>query len=108
MVKSTKGALVGYRPAPPPQDLPPSAQRYLDDELNRIAALLQGLQVVAQPVETLQATMPNPRMLILEESDAPPDNPQMPALVFADGVNWDPGSGPGFYYWNNSVWTPLG
>lgn len=42
-MNSTKGALIPYKPAPPPSDLPPSAQRYLDDELNRIAVILQAL-----------------------------------------------------------------
>lgn len=106
-MKPTKGAIVPYKPAPPPTDLPPSAQRYLDDELNRIAAQLQGLQALAALLPLLQA-LPNTKTLILQPSIEPPAAPAMPALVFADGVSWDPGSGPGFYYWNMSVWTPLG
>lgn len=100
-MKPTKGALIPYKPAPPPSDLPASAQRYLDDELNRIAAQLQGMLLLLQ-------ALPNVKTLLLQTSTEPPADPDMPALVFADGVSWDPGSGPGFYYWNMSVWTPLG
>lgn len=29
-------------------------------------------------------------------------------LVFADGTDWDPGSGRGFYYYDSGTWTFLG
>lgn len=47
-MKPTKGVALPYKPEPPPMDLPPSAQRYLDQELNRIASVLQALQTVIQ------------------------------------------------------------
>ena len=47
-MKSTKGAILGYKPEPPPTDLPASAQRYLDTELNRIAGVLQALLAAQQ------------------------------------------------------------
>lgn len=28
-------------------------------------------------------------------------------LRYADGTDWNPGSGPGFYYWNGSLWIAL-
>ena len=41
-MKPTKGAIVPYKPEPVPTDLPASAQRYLDTELNRISQVLQA------------------------------------------------------------------
>lgn len=99
-MKSTKGALIPYKPEPVPTDLPASAQRYLDTELNRIAGFLQGLQQPAVP--TLA------RSLRLTPTTESPASPQLSELIYTDGVSWDPGSGQGYYYWNGMVWTPLG
>lgn len=41
----------------------------------------------------------------------PPDNLKRDGmLVFADGVNWDPGQGKGYYYWDaaTSAWVKIG
>lgn len=97
MVKSTKFAIVGYKPEPPPADLPPSAQRYLDTELNRIASILQAL---------LSPSLPE--MLRLKPMAAAPDSPAIGEIVYTNGDTWNPGSGQGYYYWNGVAWTPLG
>lgn len=99
-MKPTKGAILGYKPGPVPTSLPPEAQRYIDEELNRIAGLLAALLAP-------KASAPL-SMLLLTPLSEPPPNPAMPQIVYADGVSWDPGSGAGFYYWNEEVWTPLG
>lgn len=31
-----------------------------------------------------------------------------PAMAYADGTNWNPGSGAGWYYWNGSSWVSMG
>lgn len=31
-----------------------------------------------------------------------------PAIAYADGTNWNPGSGAGWYYWNGSAWVSMG
>jgi hypothetical protein len=89
---------VSYKPGPVPTDLPPSAQRYLTTELNRISALLQALMTV----------LTSDQSLMLESTDAPPANPTVGMIVYTKGL-WDPGSGEGYYYYNShGVWTPLG
>lgn len=98
MVRPTKGAILGYTPGPVPADLPPSAQRYLDEQLNQISAVLQSLLMVLKSTTTFE----------LQPMYAAPANPTVPQLVYADGKSWDPGSGAGFYYWNGMTWTPLG
>ena len=37
-----------------------------------------------------------------------PDKPRQGHLYFADGSNWNPGSGEGFYFYDsNDTWTPV-
>lgn len=92
-MRSTRGSPLPYTPGPVPEELPASARRYLDDELHRIAALLQLMS----------------SGLRLDPSYAPPDKPRRGDIVYTDATTWDPGSGEGYYYFNsNGVWTPLG
>ena len=37
-----------------------------------------------------------------------PARPQEGLIVRADGTDWDPGSGAGFYGYNGGAWTFLG
>lgn len=39
---------------------------------------------------------------------AAPINPQEGDIVRADGTSWNPGSGRGFYGYDNGAWTFLG
>lgn len=36
-----------------------------------------------------------------------PERPRRGQLVYADGTEWDPGSGEGVYAYNGTVWVPL-
>jgi hypothetical protein len=40
--------------------------------------------------------------LTLAVLNAEPDKPQVGQIVFADGTNWNPGSGRGLYYYDSS------
>ena len=43
--------------------------------------------------------------LRIEETHVAPENPQENDLVYADGTNWNPGSGRGLYRFNaSSAW----
>ena len=112
MVRPPKGAILGYKPEPPPTDLPASAQRYLDTELNRIAGVLQGvlalLPVHAAALVVLQQVVRSNRLIMLAPTMEEPPMPAEPEIIYVDGNGWDPGSGQGYYYWNGMVWTPLG
>ena len=101
MVRPAKGAILGYKPEPPPTDLPASAQRYLDQELNRIAGVLQSMLVL---LSVLKST----KVFALQPTMTEPPTPTEPELIYVDGTGWDPGSGKGYYYWNGMVWSPLG
>ena len=100
-MKLKKNAILGYKPEPPPVELPASAQRYLDDELNRIANFLLALQAKLVAVKSPMAFELLPTM-------EQPVNPIAPEIIYVDGTAWDPGSGQGYYYYNGMVWTPLG
>lgn len=98
-MKSNKGGILGYKPGPVPDNLPADARRYLDDELNRIAGVLQSLLSIFKSTKSLK----------LDPTLTAPAAPQMAEIVYALGAPyWDPGSGEGYYYWNGAVWTPLG
>lgn len=45
---------------------------------------------------------------ILPELSVAPTKPKERQLAFADGVNWNPGSGKGVYCYYNSTWHFLG
>ncbi len=42
------------------------------------------------------------------ETNTEPVKKENLMLRYADGTDWNPGSGPGFYYWNGSLWVALG
>lgn len=44
----------------------------------------------------------------LDMQTTPPQKPRAGNIRFADGVNWDPGSGQGIYYFDGLVWNQLG
>ena len=100
-MRITKGAILGYKPEPPPADLPASAQRYLDQELNRVAGVLQAMLA-------LLVVLKSAKVFALQPTMTEPPTPTEPELIYVDGTAWDPGSGKGYYYWNGMVWTPLG
>lgn len=72
-------------------NLPVSAEvrRFLDEELRRISDALNLQQLYTQPLA------------------APPAKPEDGVIVYADGVNWNPGSGAGFYGYESSSWVKL-
>lgn len=41
------------------------------------------------------------------EATSPPSNPQNGDIIYADGTNWDPGSGEGFYGHEAGSWVKL-
>ena len=38
---------------------------------------------------------------------AAPERPSLGRQALADGTDWDPGSGFGWYWWDGAAWTPL-
>ena len=80
-----------YRRSNRPDETPEAIVEYLDDELQKVQESLEYATEVR-----------------LEELNREPARPRTGMLVLADGTNWDPGSGAGFYGYRNGAWQLLG
>lgn len=79
-----------YEPAPVPAGIPQRVQLYIADELRKIAIAFGG-------VDNLHLV---PRA---EEPARYSDG----MVVYADGTNWNPGSGAGLYAREGGAWVKL-
>jgi len=77
-----------YYMVPPPKD-PAQLEKYLLDELTRIQEILNGYQELLQ----------------LGKTNVAPSRPRNGHMYYADGVNWNPGSGEGVYAYYNGTWN---
>ena len=88
-VKKVK-SVTRYEPGP----LPPNVKDlgvYIITELNRLGGI-----------------MFNQSVMRLEQSNVAPDKPRIGDIRYADGTNWDPGSGEGIYFRNSAGnWVKL-
>lgn len=78
-----------YTPAQPPTD-PKQLAAFLQQELARIS------REFAAPTHQLQPQA------------AAPARPRDGLIVLADGTNWNPGSGAGYYGYRSGAWHLLG
>lgn len=76
-----------YQPPPLPKD-PAQLVPVLQNELRRIANILN-------------------RVAVLDQSNIEPPDKQNGMIAYADGTNWNPGSGAGIYFYNGTTWTKL-
>lgn len=44
----------------------------------------------------------------IDKTYVEPNKPYDGQIVYADGTNWNPGSGAGIYYYNGAIWKLLG
>ena len=81
-----------YEPENPPTipDIP-ELETYLAQEFRRIAESFLNIEEI-----------------LLVELNVEPEKPRDGMVVMADGTNWDPGSGAGFYGRQGGSWTFLG
>lgn len=69
----------------------PDLALFLQDELRRIAIEFLGVENI-----------------LLPELNIAPDKPRDGMVILADGTNFDPGSGAGFYGRSAGAWVKLG
>lgn len=81
---------MGYEPGLIPET-PEEIPQFLTEELRRVAAAFGMLENIR-----------------LVELHAEPSRPRDGMIVLADGTNWNPGSGGGYYGRHNGAWTFLG
>jgi len=60
-----------------------------------------------QQLETLRAEVQELKELLLKEQHREPRRIYEPMVVYADGTNWNPGSGRGYYARVNGAWVKL-
>jgi hypothetical protein len=80
---------VGYQPAPPYRGQEPAEYSYAE------------LQDLVRALNEAQELLP------LQALAAAPDKPREGLVVYANGTNWNPGSGAGPYAYIGGTWTPL-
>ncbi len=79
----------------PPSTTPVNArdfQAWVLDELRHIADAMSELET---------------DLILLKEWNAEPDKLYNGLVAYADGTNWNPGSGRGVYAYENGVWVKL-
>jgi len=67
-----------------------------------ITAVQAELEAVSRETES-----PRALLMVLTQQNAAIDRPEDGMVVYADGTNWDPGSGEGIYAYYNSTWNKL-
>lgn len=82
-------AITKYTPGITPVQASAEIRAYIDDQLAKIAEII------------------NDGILFCDILTAPPAKPQNGMIVYADGTLWNPGSGLGFYGYENGVWVKL-
>lgn len=78
-----------YRPEQPPRDVKDLSE-FLARELRRISESFEDQRYGAYP-----------------EINSTPEKPRDGMIRYADGTNWNPGYGEGFYAYVNSQWVPM-
>lgn len=78
-----------YIPLVPPLQVSAEMRQYIDIELRRIADRINARELYAPP--------------LAEEPSRPEDG----VIVYANGTDWNPGSGEGFYGYENGSWVKL-
>lgn len=89
-MRPTNSSTQAYQPGTPPSD-PAQLPRYLQEEFIKIKAAIDAVAEGFDPV-----------------SYAAPAKPRKGMRRYADGTQWNPGSGEGLYRFNGSAWVFLG
>lgn len=70
-----------------------------------MAAVVQWMQ---RELTQLERTFFDLDMIQLVQLNVAPTKPRTGMVVLADGTNWNPGSGAGFYGYYGGAWVKLG
>ena len=90
MVRPVGGSIRRYQPGPVPDDAK-QLQPFLRDQLEQVAGSLNTLADGQ-----------------LDASTVAPSKPRSGMIRYADGTDWNPGSGEGFYGYYGGAWHFLG
>lgn len=65
-------------------------------------------QLIQQELEQIAVKLQAPDFHIYKKLTAAPTKPREGMVVYADGTDWNPGSGEGFYGYYAASWKKLG
>lgn len=65
-------------------------------------------EFLARELKRIAASFESIENIVLVELNVAPARPRTGMVVLADGTNWNPGSGVGFYGYSGGAWTFLG
>ncbi len=82
---------MGYRATTAPFSMDPNLAEWLTSELAEIERAFVEIDEINLP-----------------ELNVEPEKPRDGMIVLADGTNWNPGSGAGYYGFQSGSWTFLG
>lgn len=85
----------------------PYSRKTLEVEVTS-SELKQVVQYFMQELEAIERAFDTFDMVKLKELNSVPDKPRAGQIVLADGTNWNPGSGAGFYGYYGGAWVKLG
>ena len=70
--------------------------------------LEEFIEFVLAELAAIATALDEQEELKLSKLDVEPKKPREGLIVFADGVNWNPGSGEGYYGYRSGTWNFLG
>ncbi len=70
--------------------------------------LLSFQQFVLEELQRISDSIAQVEDILLKELNVAPDKPRNGMIVLADGTNWNPGAGGGFYGRSAGAWVKLG
>ncbi len=84
-----------------------SVTRYEPSPIPRVSDINDlGVYLISE-LNRLGSVLFNQSVMRLEQTNIVPDKPRDGDIRYADGTNWDPGSGAGIYFFDGTSWTQL-
>lgn len=84
------------------------ANNYTPRQFGEFSDVGELARAVAAEFQFLARQLQELEYLQLRELNAAPTRPREGMIVLADGTNWNPGSGAGFYGYYGGAWNKLG
>jgi hypothetical protein len=80
--------------------------KYVPAVLSATATLDMVQRYIVEELRKISETVPEQLQLL--ELHIAPQRPRSGMIVLADGTDWNPGNGQGYYGYYNSGWVKLG
>jgi hypothetical protein len=78
---------------------------YVPEPFVKLESLEELQEYLYRALAQISAGVTVAESLQLEELHVEPSKRNPGMIVWADGTDWNPGSGAGLYWWNGSAWV---